>query len=948
MSAFFERVRAALAPKGYDVLRELGSGGMGIVVLARHTALNRLEAVKVIRPELHTARAVERFRQEACTLAELSHSHIVTVHAADEADGLPYYTMKYLEGETVADRLRHGRLPPPEVRKLGRDLLDALDEAHTHGVVHRDVKPANVFWDGKSAVLVDFGIAKRVPLPGQPPDPSRESLTEPGIRPGTRGYMAPEQLAGAEASPASDLYAAALVIYEAYTARHWLEAQGLGRRKWRGVPWREARVLRRGLAWKPEKRWPDAAIFRHKFWQADLWKYVQRTIALTIGGLVVGAGLGQRYREGWPFRAPASLHVVVTPLEVACASDASRGERVARVLVHKLQGYMDFSAEGPTAPPWLRRRSTVVVKGTTCAGGDSLRVAVGMQLGQEQADPAVIAARSDTGHLDLLADTLAYGLVREIWDAENPLDPVLPKAALPKTPGGLAAWLTAERVLAQGRWGDADRAYEEAERIDSTCWLCAWRHADMDRWLGRKFDEVRAARYLAHIDSFPPHYRKLIRASRRPLVERLNTLISLTRQRRDFLAAEFMLADELYHRGPLVGHPRREAIEAFQRVVHLRPDFMPAWEHLVWVLAADGQEAAAKAAYDSLQRSGPPRDPFSEQLRALFRVGLACRFDGSAACRHALDQTLPGAGSYPDLAAGPRYLMTFDAPWGAIEFGRRFAALRDQPELARSGLIAQVSAYVALGLADSARAAARELRGGGPELNVFAPELDGALLLVDADCAEGDARWAELSRALAEHARSRASTDATRRRAAWMLLLLARHCGAHADSAPYVRMVTGESGRRPLDGVLAADALARAGHVDLALAATDPLTTLQADSLGDPVDADPFFRSVLHLLRAGWHERRHDVAGAVAELDWYENNDVWDRPGGPPQVGDMDWAFGTLARWHQAVLLEQAGGTGACRAYAAVAGAWAGGDTPFRARADSAAQRVKQLHCGAP
>src|SRR5207245_1882297 len=217
-----------------------------------------------------------------------------------------------------------------------------------------------------------------------------------------------------------------------------------------------------------------------------------------------------------------------------------------------------------------------------------------------------------------------------------------------------------------------------------------------------------------------------------------------------------------------------------------------------------------------------------------------------------------------DLAAGPRYLMTFDAPWGAIEFGRRFAALRDQPELARSGLVAQVSGYVALGLADSARAAARELRGGGPGLNVFAPDLGGALLLVDADCAEGDARWAELSRALAEHARSRASTDATRRRAAWMLLLLARHCGAHADSAPYVRMVTGESGRRPLAGVLAADALARAGHGDLALAATDPLTTLQADSLGDPVDADPFFRSVLHLLRAGWHERRHDVAGAVA------------------------------------------------------------------------------------
>src|SRR5256712_13219807 len=103
--------------------------------------------------------------------------------------------------------------------------------------------------------------------------------------------------------------------------------------------------------------------------------------------------------------------------------------------------------------------------------------------------------------------------------------------------------------------------------------------------------------------------------------------------------------------------------------------------------------------------------------------------------------------------------MAFDAPWGGIECGRRFAALRDQPELARSGLVAQVSGYVALGLADSARAAARELRGGGPELNVFAPELDGALLPVDADCAEGDARWAEVNRALAENEERRVGKE---------------------------------------------------------------------------------------------------------------------------------------------------------------------------------------------
>ena len=207
MSAFFERVRAALAPKGYAVLRELGSGGMGIVVLARQGRLDRLVAVKVIRPEMHTAIVTERFRREAVTLAGLSHPNIVPVYEADDADGFTYYTMQFLEGETVADRLRKGPMPAEEVRKVGRDLLDALELAHAHGVIHRDVKPANVFLTDGRAVLVDFGIAKRVPQQGDAPD-GGEELTTPGVRVGTPGYMSPEQLSGAEATPASDLYAA--------------------------------------------------------------------------------------------------------------------------------------------------------------------------------------------------------------------------------------------------------------------------------------------------------------------------------------------------------------------------------------------------------------------------------------------------------------------------------------------------------------------------------------------------------------------------------------------------------------------------------------------------------------------------------------------------------------------------------------------------------------------
>lgn len=960
MSAFFERVRAALAPKGYEVLEELGRGGMGTVFLARQRSLDQLVAVKVLRQELYTARAAQRFVEEARTLAALpDHTQIVAVLDVGETDGLSYYVMEYVRGETLAERLRKGSLPSAEALKLGRDLLEALEVAHTAGVVHRDVKPANVFWNGKKALLVDFGIAKRRPSRDSDSPPASGPSTEPGGREGTPDYMAPEQFApGAEPSPLSDLYSAALVVYEAYTARHWHDARG-GHRQWQGVPAPVVPVLRKALEPSPGDRWRDARTFKQKLWRTRARKFRLRTLWLTAGGVVVGAVLAlwllERWQTNkWPFRPPTALHVVVAPLENICAPADGGPEHVARALVRDLQGYLDFSAAGPRAPPSLARRSTVVVRGTVCGRGDSLRVEVRLQIGLAAADPAAIVARNDTGHIDLLADTLAYGVVREIWNRENPLDPVLPRAALPRQARGIAAWLAAERLLAEGRWGEADRAYDEAEAIDPTCWLCAWRHADVDKWLGRPFDVGRAARYMSHIDSFPPHYRRLISASGRPFARRLETLIPLARERRDFLPAQFMLADELYHRGPLIGHLRRDAIAAFDRVVGLRPDFMPAWEHLAWVLAADGREARAKEAFARLEASGPARDPFSREVRALLELGLACRFDGTVVCRRTLDRVLPAAGDYPDLAAGPRYLMTFDAPRGAVEFGARFAKQGDQPALQTSGLVAEVSGYVALGRVDSARAAARALRdrGASAALDVFAGELDGALLLLDPppDAGAARARWADVATALTDHVRSRVSTDTTRRRAAWLLLLLSRRFGGGLpDAARYERLLAGEPAPRPLGRLLDADATALRGRLDDALAATDSLTMLQADSLGDPASADPFFRTVLHLLRAAWYERRRDVSSAVAELGWYENNDVFERPSGLPQVADVDWAFGTLARWRIARLRDARGDRDEqCREYGAVRTMWAAADAPFGARADSAAGRLAALGCKAP
>src|SRR2546428_5790807 len=203
MSSVLERLRAALAPE-YDVEREIASGGMGMVFLGRDMALECPVAIKVLRPELATAHAAERFLREARMLASLRHPHIVPVHHVGQAGEFFYYVMDFLEGETLADRLARGPLGPSEALKLGRDLLDALQEAHERLVVHRDIKPSNVFFVGGRALLVDFGIAKPVsgtsgggvtPPRGAPPP--RPAPTPPRSVGGAPSCLPPDHTSGA-------------------------------------------------------------------------------------------------------------------------------------------------------------------------------------------------------------------------------------------------------------------------------------------------------------------------------------------------------------------------------------------------------------------------------------------------------------------------------------------------------------------------------------------------------------------------------------------------------------------------------------------------------------------------------------------------------------------------------------------------------------------------------
>ncbi len=214
----------------YEIVSAIGAGGMGEVYRARDTRLDRTVAIKVLPEHRYsTPQARERFEREAKAISSLNHPHICTLYDVGHQDGIDFLVMEYLEGPTLADRLKKGPLPLDQALQLAIQIAGALDAAHRHGVIHRDLKPGNIVLTKSGAKLLDFGLAKvraAEAVAGMTALPTETSpLTSEGTILGTLQYMAPEQLEGKEADARTDIFALGAVIHEMVTGRKAFEGK---------------------------------------------------------------------------------------------------------------------------------------------------------------------------------------------------------------------------------------------------------------------------------------------------------------------------------------------------------------------------------------------------------------------------------------------------------------------------------------------------------------------------------------------------------------------------------------------------------------------------------------------------------------------------------------------------------------------------------------------------
>jgi len=374
----------------YQILGLLGAGGMGEVYRARDARLNRLVAIKILPKDLAgNPVARERFEREAKAIASLNHPHICVLYDVGHQGGIDFLVMEYLEGETLAERMKRGALPLDQVLQYAIEISDALDKAHRKGITHRDLKPGNIMLTKSGAKLLDFGLAKlqqetNPNIPLSQAAAAKELITAEGMILGTLQYMAPEQLEGKEVDARTDIFAFGAVVYEMATGKKAFEGKSQASLMAKILetdppsisslqpmaPPQLDRVVKKCLAKEPDRRWQAASdVCDELKWIAGTAPEVTTTtlqqaaavaprkIPLRLVALVTAAVAAMTGFLVWHMKPPAAQPAQVSRFSITLPA----GDRLAaldnRVLALSPDGtYLAYAAvRGATQQLYLRR-----------------------------------------------------------------------------------------------------------------------------------------------------------------------------------------------------------------------------------------------------------------------------------------------------------------------------------------------------------------------------------------------------------------------------------------------------------------------------------------------------------------------------------------------------------------------------------------------------------------
>ncbi len=562
-----ERLRAALGDR-YDIARLIGRGGMAHVYLAEDLKHHRFVALKVLKPGLVPALGPERFMREIDIAAQLAHPNILPLFDSGSADGLLYFVMPYVEGETLRSRLdRDGNLPADEAVQIAREIADALAYAHGRGLIHRDIKPENILFQAGHAVISDFGIARAIG------EGEGESITESGMVVGTRAYMSPEQAMGAKSLDArTDIYALGCVLHEMLTGHP--PAAGMTAIRMEPVVWDSlARVVCRSVEPDPDDRYATAA---------------ELAVALNSS------------KSARPRRNRAVI--------VAAAALAVAGGLTAALLgVDPAAVWRSWRASQHSTKEGAMRLAASLGAGRVLSGsmvGSGSRLTLSAVIyavpdGREVARPDPVSGPADS--LPLLVRRVTASLLTGARSGDpDARDPGTYSAA------ALRHYLAGQAAQHRGSYPEARHFFEQALALDSDFTLASLAAVLTARWAGGAGPET-------------PRHRRLAWTQRRRLSPRDQALLMLelgeryperTPTAEQLVAAERgaanypdnielweELADKYFHSGLQLGFPDapERAGAAFRRALALDSTFSSALFHLFDLAAARGDTAEARS-----------------------------------------------------------------------------------------------------------------------------------------------------------------------------------------------------------------------------------------------------------------------------------------------------------------------------------------------------------------